>query len=63
MTLPTRLDYPIVAIADLHGRVGQLKRLVDKFERFPEWDEMLVGVAPAVPGQGPGYRPRAGLDP
>ena len=27
MTLPTSLDYPIIAIADLHGQPDQLKQL------------------------------------
>ncbi len=32
MTLPTSLNYPIIAIADLHGQLDQLKRLVTRLE-------------------------------
>jgi serine/threonine protein phosphatase 1 len=37
MKLPTTVEYPIVAIGDLHGRVGWLDRLVARLERLPEW--------------------------
>lgn len=37
MTLPTTVEYPIIAIGDLHGRVEWLDRLVAKLERLPEW--------------------------
>jgi serine/threonine protein phosphatase 1 len=57
MTLPPSLDYPIVAIADLHGQLGELERLVGKLERLPEWDESalvflgdFVDRCEAVPG-------------
>ncbi len=42
MTLSTTLDYPIVAIADLHGQLGQLNRLVEKFQKVPEWDDCAL---------------------
>ena len=42
MTLPRHLDYPIIAIADLHGQLGQFKRLVEKIENIPEWDECAL---------------------
>ena len=35
--LPTTLDYPIVAIADLHGQLNELSRLVETLENLPEW--------------------------
>jgi serine/threonine protein phosphatase 1 len=37
MQLPTRVEYPIIAIGDLHGRVGWLDKLVAKLRRRPEW--------------------------
>jgi serine/threonine protein phosphatase 1 len=37
MTLPTTLDYPIVAVGDLHGRADWLAGLVARLERLPEW--------------------------
>ena len=39
MQLPSRVDYPIVAVGDLHGRVGWLDKLVAKLRRRPEWPE------------------------
>jgi serine/threonine protein phosphatase 1 len=38
VTLPTSLEYPILAIGDLHGQCDELVRLVNRLERFPEWD-------------------------
>lgn len=35
--LPTIVDYPIVAIADLHGQHAELARLVEELETLPEW--------------------------
>ena len=40
MTLPTNLNYPIIAIADLHGQLEQLKRLVARLEMLSEWDDV-----------------------
>jgi serine/threonine protein phosphatase 1 len=37
INLPTTLDYPIVAIADLHGQHDELARLVGALEDLPEW--------------------------
>ena len=37
MKLPTIVDYPLIAIGDLHGRVEWLNKLVAKLERLPEW--------------------------
>ena len=34
MRLPTNLNYPIIAIADLHGQLGELRRLVERLERL-----------------------------
>ncbi len=38
-TLPTNLDYPIIAIADLHGQLEQLERLVTRLELISDWDD------------------------
>jgi serine/threonine protein phosphatase 1 len=37
MLLPTTVDYPIIAIGDLHGRVEWLDRLIAKLRKVPEW--------------------------
>ena len=37
MNLPTSVEYPVIAIGDLHGRVEWLDRLVAKLCRLPEW--------------------------
>ena len=43
MQLPTRVEYPIMAVGDLHGRAGWLDKLVARLRLRPEWpDAKLV---------------------
>jgi calcineurin-like phosphoesterase family protein len=42
MNLPTSLDYPIIAIADLHGQLDQMERLVTRLEMISEWDDCAL---------------------
>ena len=35
--LPVHLEYPIIAIGDLHGRAAWLKKLASKLAKLPEW--------------------------
>src|SRR6476469_9933133 len=37
MELPTRIEYPVIAIGDLHGRVQWLDKLVAKLRLCSEW--------------------------
>jgi serine/threonine protein phosphatase 1 len=37
MNLPTTVDYPVIAIGDLHGRVEWLDKLVAKLRLLPDW--------------------------
>jgi serine/threonine protein phosphatase 1 len=37
VNLPTQLDYPVVAVGDLHGRVEWLDKLVARLRQLPEW--------------------------
>lgn len=37
MQLPTRVEYPIFAVGDLHGRVQWLDKLVARLRERPEW--------------------------
>ncbi len=37
MNLSAALDYPVIAIADLHGQRTELERLVGRLETLPEW--------------------------
>jgi serine/threonine protein phosphatase 1 len=37
MQLPTRIEYPIIAIGDLHGRVAWLDQLIARLRLRPEW--------------------------
>jgi len=37
MNLPTTVEYPIIAIGDLHGRVEWLNELIKRLEQLPEW--------------------------
>ncbi len=39
MQLPARVDYPVITIGDLHGRVEWLDRLVAKLRQRPEWPQ------------------------
>ena len=63
--LPRTLDYPIVAIGDLHGQRDELERLVEKLEALPEWPDCalvflgdFVDRGPRRPGDD---RPRDGI--
>ena len=38
MNLPLDVEYPVLAIGDLHGQTGFLDRLVERLRRLPEWD-------------------------
>src|SRR5208337_4418259 len=42
MTLPSSLDYPMIAIADLHGQLDQLERLVTLLKKVSEWDDCAL---------------------
>jgi serine/threonine protein phosphatase 1 len=42
MLLPGQVDYPIVAIADLHGNIAFLRNLLARLEARPEWPECKV---------------------
>jgi len=37
MNLPTTVEYPVIAIGDLHGRVEWLNKLIARLEQLPEW--------------------------
>jgi serine/threonine protein phosphatase 1 len=37
MNLPTTLEYPVVAVGDLHGQREWLERLVARLELLPDW--------------------------
>ncbi len=54
--LPTNLDYPIIAIGDLHGQRDELERLIERMEKLPEWpDSALVFLGDFV-DRGPDVR-------
>lgn len=40
--LASNLDYPLIAIADLHGQRAELERLVARLEELPEWDDCAL---------------------
>jgi Calcineurin-like phosphoesterase len=42
MILPRGLEYPILAIGDLHGQLDDLVRLVTRLETLPEWDSCAL---------------------
>ena len=39
MQLPARVEYPVIAIGDLHGRLEWLDRLITKLRDRPEWSD------------------------
>ena len=51
--LPTALDYPIVAIADLHGQRDELLRLVGRLEAMPEWPDCSLAFLGDFVDRGP----------
>jgi serine/threonine protein phosphatase 1 len=54
--LPGTLDYPIVAIGDLHGQRAELERLVAKLEALPEWPDCALCFLGDFVDRGPDVR-------
>lgn len=42
MDLVSTLDYPLIAIADLHGQRAELERLLARLERLPDWRDCAL---------------------
>jgi serine/threonine protein phosphatase 1 len=40
--LPGHVDYPVIAVADLHGQREELERLVARLESLPEWPDCAL---------------------
>src|SRR5690242_16897637 len=40
--LPKTLDYPLVAIGDLHGQLDDLERLIGRLEVLSEWPDTAL---------------------
>src|SRR4051812_37302883 len=40
MQLPTRVEYPVVAVGDLHGRVKWLDKLIAKLRQRTDWPRL-----------------------
>jgi serine/threonine protein phosphatase 1 len=56
MTWPMAVDYPIVAIPDLHGQRGFLERLLGRLEALPEWPRCAVVFLGDFVDRGPDVR-------
>jgi serine/threonine protein phosphatase 1 len=54
--LPTTLNYPIIAIGDLHGQRPELERLVERLERLEEWSECALVFLGDFVDRGPDVR-------
>jgi serine/threonine protein phosphatase 1 len=54
--LPTTLNYPVVAIGDLHGQRDELERLVERLEMRPEWPESALVFLGDFVDRGPDVR-------
>lgn len=42
MELPSTLNYPLIAIADLHGQRSELERLIARLETLPDWSDRAL---------------------
>ncbi len=56
MRFSTSLNYPIVAIADLHGQRRELERLVGKLEKRSEWPDFALVFLGDFVDRGPNVR-------
>lgn len=53
---PIAVEYPVVAIPDLHGQRGPLERLVDRLGGLPEWPDASVVFLGDFVDRGPDVR-------
>lgn len=60
MELPTRLEYPVVVIGDLHGQRAELEELVAKIDARTDWPEAAFAFLGDFLDRGPD--PRGALD-
>jgi serine/threonine protein phosphatase 1 len=56
MQLPAHLDYPIIAIGDLHGQLEFLDRLIARLRKLPEWPESNLVFLGDFVDRGPNVR-------
>lgn len=42
MVIPVRVDYPVVAITDVHGQLGRLDCLLDRLSQRPDWSSSAL---------------------
>lgn len=54
--LPTRLDYPLIAVPDLHGQLGFLDRLVARLRAHPVWPSARLVFLGDLVDRGPDVR-------
>jgi serine/threonine protein phosphatase 1 len=56
MPWPVAVDYPVIAIADLHGQCARLGQLLDRLQRLPEWPRCAVVFLGDFVARGPDVR-------
>ena len=56
MPWPVLVDYPVVAVPDLHGQRPALERLLSRLERLPEWPAASVVFLGDFVDRGPDVR-------
>lgn len=56
MKLPGTVDYPVIAIADLHGQSAWLAALVGRLRELPEWPACRLVFLGDFPDRGPGVK-------
>ncbi|WP_165064855.1 metallophosphoesterase [Paludisphaera rhizosphaerae] len=56
MILPDDVEYPIIAVGDLHGQRDELERLVELLERLPDWSSCSLVFLGDFVDRGPDVR-------
>jgi serine/threonine protein phosphatase 1 len=59
--LPTHINYPVVAVGDLHGQTNSLHRLVARLRTLPEWPCCSLVFLGDLVDRGPDSRGTVGL--
>jgi serine/threonine protein phosphatase 1 len=56
MHLPTQVEYPVVAVGDLHGQTAFLERLLARLETLPDWPRCALVFLGDFMDRGPDVR-------
>jgi len=56
MTIPAPLDYPIIAITDVHGQCKALRKLINRLSRLSDWHDSAIVLVGDYVDRGPDVR-------